>query len=203
MIDKYGVEQDPDCYLGTSILINLLNIRDDNLLLAAERDLSAIAAANIDFFEPPYNLNSLQTIHRLLFADIYEWAGEIRLIDISKGGTRFCTATRIMAEASKLFGQLHQQDYFVNLPRQQLMTAIADFYIELNVIHPFREGNGRSQRIFFEHLIANCGFNLSWQHITQEAWINANIEGYLGNIKPMIAIFEACIGDSFLDPHHL
>jgi cell filamentation protein len=61
---------------------------------------------------------------------------------------------RIEIEANKLFAQLQQQQYFQHQPFEQLIESIADLYCELNVIHPFREGNGRTQRIFFEHLLA-------------------------------------------------
>lgn len=95
-----------------------------------------------------------------MFGDLYEWAGQLRQIDISKSDTRFCTFSRIEIEANKLLNSLQQQHYFRDLEPQQLIYKLADLYCELNVIHPFREGNGRTQRIFFEHLIAYCGYGI-------------------------------------------
>ena len=88
MLDKYGVGQDPLCYPGTTVLRNRLDLTDDQALHDAERTLSEIAASAIDFDLPPYDLPYLQRIHRTLFVDIYEWAGELRTVDISKGTWR-------------------------------------------------------------------------------------------------------------------
>ncbi len=63
-----------------------------------------------------------------------------------------------------------------------------------NVIHPFREGNGRTQRIFFEHLLAHCGYGVQWSKInTKEVWIQANNDGFNCRLDGLIAIFEACV----------
>ncbi|MCF5659962.1 cell filamentation protein Fic, partial [Pseudomonas syringae] len=85
MLDKYGSDQDPYCYPGTSILKNRLNLISDGLLAEAERALSEVALSLIEFAPPPYDLPYLKYLHRLLFADLYDWAGELRTVDISKG----------------------------------------------------------------------------------------------------------------------
>src|SRR5690606_26758862 len=103
MVDKYGVGQDPYCYPGTSVLRNRLGLTSDEALNEAERTLSAIAASEIEFIPPPYDLASLKRIHHQLFQDVYDWAGELRTVDISKGGTHFCNVTRIEPEAEKIF----------------------------------------------------------------------------------------------------
>jgi cell filamentation protein len=115
MVDKYGAGNDPACYQGTSVLKNLLNIEDEDLLEEAEREISSISASEIEFSPPPYDLTYLQVIHRTLFADIYTWAGEIRSVDISKGETRFCSVNRIIPEAEKLFSHLSACNYFAEL----------------------------------------------------------------------------------------
>ena len=83
MLDKYGVGQDPYCYPGTDVLRNRLGLTDESALHEAERNLSEIAASQLDFDLPPYDLAYLQRIHRHLFADVYDWAGELRTVDIS------------------------------------------------------------------------------------------------------------------------
>lgn len=192
-MDKYGVGQDIYCYESSDVLINLLDLRDEHDLFDAERDLSLLAAEQIDFAAPPYNLAYLQDIHRKLFQDIYDWAGEIRRVDIAKDATRFCTTTRIQAEGDKLFAQLAKQNYFADLALPDLINAAAEFYVELNMLHPFREGNGRSQRILFEHLLLNVGVELHWANISKSEWIAANIAGVHVNYAPMQAIFRNCI----------
>jgi cell filamentation protein len=71
---------------------------------------------------------------------------------------------------------------------------VADAYSELNVIHSFREGNGRSQRILFEPLIINAGFEIRWWGITPDEWITANIAAFHGDPRPMEHVFDLCIG---------
>ncbi len=193
-MDKYGTDQDPYCYPGTSTLRNLIDIRDDATLQAAERDLSALAADSIQFSPPPYRLPYLQHLHYLLFGDLYSWAGEIRTIDIAKGETRFCHVPRIIPEANKLFDRLMKQAYFAGLPRVQLVNSVSELYGDMNVLHPFREGNGRAQRLLFEHLIIHCGFEISWLDIAPSDWLQANINAYHGDYRAMTRIFDVCIG---------
>ena len=194
-MDKYGELGDSlYCYSGTNILKNKLNIRDEQVLEQAELELSGLSSSLIEYAEPPYDLHYLQSIHAQLFGDLYEWAGQLRQIDISKGDTRFCTFSRIEIEINKLLNPLQQQNYFQGLELQQFISKLADLYCELNVIHPFREGNGRTQRIFFEHLIAYCGYGIDWSKInSKEQWVQANIEGFYGNLQPLIKIFELCL----------
>ena len=194
-MDKYGEKGDIlYCYPNSSILKNKLHIQDEKILEQAELELSEYASLHIEYTEPPYDLQYLKNIHYSLFSDLYEWAGELRQVDISKGDTRFCTFSRIEVEANKLFKQLQSQNYFQHLEQQQLIIQLADFYCELNVIHPFREGNGRTQRIFFEHLLAYCGYGVDWSQIeSQERWIQANIEGFHCRLDKLIKIFEDCV----------
>jgi len=196
MLDKYGVGQDPLCYPGSTVLRNRLGLSDDQALHDAERTLSEIAASTIDFDLPPYDLPYLQQIHRILFGDVYEWAGELRTVDISKGGTHFCNVTRIEAEAAKLFRQLATANWFEGLARQQLISAVAEFYGDLNMVHPFREGNGRAQRILFDHIIINAGYEISWWEVAEHEWAQANIDAVVCDYRAITAIFQRCIGQA-------
>ena len=194
-MDKYGEMGDSlYCYPNSSILKNKLHIQDEKILEQAELELSEYASLHIEYTEPPYDLQYLKNIHYSLFSDLYEWAGELRQVDSSKGDTRFCTFSRIEVEANKLFKQLQSQNYFQHIEKQKLIMQLADFYCELNVIHPFREGNGRTQRIFFEHLLAYCGYGVDWSQIeSQERWIQANVEGFYGHLDGLVQIFKECI----------
>lgn len=111
----------------------------------------------------------------MLFSKIYSWAGEIRRIDISKEDTRFCTTARIEPEANKIFNKLAERKYFVELSEEELIEKLAELYGDLNLIHPFREGNGRTQRILFEHIAWNCNYHLDWSVATKDEWVRANI----------------------------
>ncbi|MFT6916624.1 MAG: cell filamentation protein [Motiliproteus sp.] len=193
-MDKYGTGDDPECYPGSTTLTNLLDIQDAELLEDAEREITELTAIEIDFEPPPYDLHYLRSIHLTLFEDIYPWAGKLRQIDISKGDTRFCTCSRIEPEADKLFRGLANRSYFTGLKHDELVSALAEFYGDLNVVHPFREGNGRAQRILFEHIVVNCGWVISWDDISADEWIEASIDSYLCDYTSMEAVFHRCVG---------
>jgi cell filamentation protein len=141
MSDKYGAGQNGQhCYPDSDVLINKLGLTDEQVLEAAEIELTQ---ARIDQYEPDFDdisLPALRAIHFYLFQDLYDWAGEFRTVDISKGSTRFANVNRIESEADKLFRQLAQEDYLAGLPREQFVTRLAHYYCELNVIHPSAMG---------------------------------------------------------------
>lgn len=194
MADKYGSGQDGQyCFPGSDVLINKLWIIDRDTLEAAEIELTQV---RIDQFEPDFDdlsLSALRTIHFHLFQDLYDWAGELRTVDISKGGTRFANFGRIEPEADKLFRQLAQEDYLVGLPRDLFVARLAHYYSELNVIHPFRDGNGRAQRLLFEVISINAGFELRWEPIGQTEWAEANIAAYNSRLEPLIHLLERAL----------
>ena len=198
MSDKYGVGQDSYCYPGSTVLRNKLDIRDDSTLNDAEQQLSAVAAATIEFSPPPYNLASLQKIHRTLFSDLYDWAGELRTVGISKQDTRFCQPDFMEKEAGKIFKGMASANWFEGMSRSDLIVAVADAYSDLNVVHPFREGNGRTQRILFEHLVMNVGFEISWWGVENDEWLYANIAAYNCVLEPLQQVFNRCIGQQIL-----
>jgi cell filamentation protein len=165
-------------------------------LAQAERDLSEVAAESIDFAPPPYSLSYLQAIHRRLFSDLYDWAGELRTVDISKDDTHFCVTSRIEPEANKLFKVLADANWFQDLDRTNLINASAELFGDLNVVHPFREGNGRAQRILFEHIIVNAGYEISWWPVEPGEWIQANIDAVGCDYAGLVRVFERCVGQA-------
>jgi len=200
MRDKYGVIGDPGCYPGTDVLQNRLGLQDPGLLASAEAELAAVAVESIEIGEPPFDLAYLRELHRQLFADVYEWAGQLRSIDISKGQTRFCTASRIAPEANRLLEHLAEVDnHFVDLERSELVRRSAELYGELNMVHPFRDGNGRTLRLFFEHLILRCGYGVSWEPMDRDEWVAACIAAVGCDYGPLARLLDRCIGDSITE----
>jgi cell filamentation protein len=193
MVDKYGSGQDQYCYPGSDVLINKLGLTEEDALEAAEIELTQ---ARIDQFEPDFDnisLPALRAIHFYLFQDLYDWAGELREVDISKGGTRFANVSRIEPEADKLFRQLAQEDYLVGLPREQFVARLAHYFCELNVVHPFRDGNGRAQRLLFEVVSINAGYALRWEPIGRDEWIDANIAAYNCQLESLTALLDRAL----------
>jgi len=194
MPDKYGVLQDQYCYPGTDVLVNLLNIQDADVLAEAEAEFTAVRYRSYHSSIRPltdFTLQHLQALHFQLFQDLYLWAGQIRDVELAKGRTRFCISSRIEAEASKWFRQLPALAQ--NQSQQQLVGNIADIFCELNLIHPFRDGNGRAQRFFFEELLFALGYELIWPDLPQADWVNANIAGVDLNLEPLKKIFQQAI----------
>lgn len=105
-MDKYDATNDHYCYPGTNILKNKLNIQNLDDLEVAEREITAVTARRVIFKHPPYDLSYMKLLHHQLFSELYDWAGEIRNVDISKGGTLFCNWGRVEAESHKLFVSL-------------------------------------------------------------------------------------------------
>jgi cell filamentation protein len=194
MPDKYGVGQDVYCYPDSDVLKNLLGITDGEALRNAE---VAFTFFRHEQYEWPafrdFSLSTLKSIHFYLFQDVYDWAGEIRTVDISKGSTRFANWSRIEPEADKLFGQLERENFLRELPKNEFVGRLAHYFCELNVIHPFREGNGRAQRVLFEFAAINAGFELRWNGIDKQLWIPANATGYSGNLEPLIDLFMKAV----------
>lgn len=162
-------------------------------LETAEREITAFTIRSIQYSPAPYNLLNFKRLHLALFSELYTWAGELRNVDISKGGTRFCTCRRIEAEALKLFEALKKDKWLTELNKQAFCKKLAEYYCEFNMIHPFREGNGRVQRLFFEHLALFAGYTLDWTDINPEEWVSANIDGVDVNYDPMEKIFSRIV----------
>ncbi|WP_272682124.1 Fic/DOC family protein [Providencia sp. PROV129] len=194
MRDKYGIGQDSYCYPGTDILINVLNIQDVEVLEEAE---TAFTTARYLSYQSElsilsqFDFSHLKFLHFYLFQDLYAWAGKVRDIDISKGNTRFCTFSRIEPEAIKLFNIIPNLECHSNLT--DLIKDLAHLFCELNLLHPFREGNGRTLRFFFEEMLFVLGYDIKWPAISQQDWINANVAGVYLDLNPLIAIFTSAV----------
>lgn len=184
MSDKYGTGQDRlYCYPDSHVLINKLGFTCETELEAAEVELTQVRVGQ---FKPDFDdisFRALCTIHHFIFQDVYSWAGQLRTVDLSKGDTRFANVHRIEPEALKLFQQLKLEKYLIGLPRTQFVPRLAHYYSELNVIHPFRDGNGRAQRLLFEIIGINAGYELRWEPIGRSEWIAANIAAYKSQTK--------------------
>src|SRR5262245_1800090 len=139
----YDAVDDPYCYEGTSVLKNRLDLRTQAELDEFE---TAIVSLRAEEHLPGGDLDQqhYRAIHRHLYQDVYDWAGELRTVRTSKGGSTFCFPENIAAQMTKLFDGLARADHFRSLDPDIFAAAAAHFLSELNAIHPFREGNGRT-----------------------------------------------------------
>lgn len=190
--NEYDYEEDGTyCYPGTGVLRNRLNIRDGEKLSEAERSISLIRMMELE--EHPikgdYDLDHLKMIHRVLFGDIFDWAGELRTVDISKG-TMFCKCEFIESNAFKLFKQLRSENNLIGLKMEDMVFKLAYYLCEINAIHPFREGNGRTQRLFIKQLAFDAGYNLDFTGITDVEMINASVCGFVRDYSYMESLIK-------------
>lgn len=166
-----------DCYPCTSVLINKFDLRSQQELDRVEAVLVTAKAAQWE--ESPscstFDFEHYKAIHRHLFCDLYEWAGVPRSINISKKGTQFCPADEIPRVSSAIFRRLAEQDFFQSLSFDDFVDAFVDFYIRTNELHPFREGNGRTQRVFLAQLAQHAGYQLDFSCIDPDELMVATI----------------------------
>ena len=193
MNDKLSTGVDPYLYPGINVLENKLGIHEANRLAQAEMAFTALRAATISLGQPEMGLPHLCAIHQTLFQDIYPWAGKFREMDIYKEDTPFCHFPYIEKEGNNLMQELEDDGYLVDLPHDQFCKKLAHYYTGINLLHPFRDGNGRAQRIFFEQLIIHAGYDVEWKGIERDNWLDANKKAVFGDEKPLTAIFKQAV----------
>lgn len=178
------------CYPDSDVLINKMDIRDQAKLEEAERRLTMFRMS--DLLDVPvkgdFDLDHLKSIHRYLFQDLYSWAGEIRTVDISKSAV-FCKARFIEGQADELFGKLKEEHYLAGLPKERLVRRLAYYFSEINALHPFREGNGRTQREFIRELALKRGYVIRFARISRDEMMEASKESFLCRYEKMEALF--------------
>ena len=182
---SYEYERDDFyCYPDSAVLKNKLDIKDWETLEKAEREITGLKA--VQFSDSPFpdelNFNYIKKLHKFLFQDIYNWAGETRKVDISKGNI-FCQHELIEVNADFLMNELKAEKYL--LDTIDIVKRLAYYLGDLNSIHPFREGNGRTQRLFVAELARRAGYDLDFSGITPEEMIVASDEAFRHNYEPL------------------
>lgn len=163
-------ENDPYLIAGSTCLLNSLGILDTQLLNEAEKEISAAAYAELILspVRPTFDLSHLCQIHRRLFGDIYPWAGEIRTTEIAKGNKLFLPYRLIAKTIDAVFEELQQEAFLKGLPPLPFAHRAGYYLGRINAVHPFREGNGRTQRIMLDQLAEFSGYGFQWDAISGE-----------------------------------
>lgn len=196
MSDKYGNDRDPYLYSGLNVMRNRLGIRQAERLAQAAYEFTALRAATLGLGPLLRGLPHLCAIHQHIYQDIFDWAGDIREMDIYQGDTRFCHFAYIEKEGNALMQDLEEEGYLVGLEREDFINRLSHYYCEINVLHPFRIGNGIVQRIFFEQLAIHAGYQLDWRGIDPEEWAQANQSGAMGDLSALNAIFRKVVSEA-------
>jgi cell filamentation protein len=188
----YEVEDDTYCYPGTKVLKNKLGLKDQGELDAFEAEITAQRASEP---LPHGSLSYVQyrVIHRHFFQDVYSWAGKLRTVRISKGGSAFCFPENIDREMRRLFKELANEKYYAGLDVEAFAMKAAHFISELNAIHAFREGNGRAQLSFLTLLADDAGHPLDLEKLDPKAILEATIESFGGSEEPLASVIRDLI----------
>ena len=180
-------------YEGTEVLKNLLDIRDEKKLSDTERSLVSVRISEIN--QAPvkgnFDFKHLREINKFLFQDLYEWAGELRKCEMEKIDV-FCLYSNLDYFANVIFSKLEQDNYFINFSDQEKITKLVDLFGDINALHPFREGNGRTQREFIEELAKVNGISLDLTQIGQNTMIDASHKSMSGDNTKLYDLFEEC-----------
>ena len=166
------------CYKGSNVLINKLNIHDNKILKQAEEKIVAakLFILRQNTMIKNFDVNHFKGIHKFLFEDIYPFAGKFRTENIAKGFFSFAEWEFIEDELSNLLKKLNASNNLKNLKRDEFVKSIAYYLSELNVLHPFREGNGRTIREFIRELCYVNDYLFDLQKIEPEDFLNACIK---------------------------
>jgi cell filamentation protein len=185
---------DPYIDPTTGVLRNLLGYTDAAVLSSAESDISAAVLARLILrrLEGHYDLSHLQAFHRAIFGSVYPWAGEIRTVAIAKTEL-FCLPQHIRPYAATVFADLAAEKHLRERGRDDFLDRLTHYYAEVNAIHPFREGNGRSQRAFFGQLSRDAGWPIDWSGLHREENIAASVASLRGDNAPLRTMLDTLV----------
>ena len=181
-----------DCYEGTTCLVNKFGIKNEKQLSEIEADITFAKTSKLE--EIPlkgnFDLEHYKSINKFLFEDLYSWAGELRKINISKKGTNFANADELEYLCTECFQRLKENNYYRNTDLDSFVENIVDLYCTLNILHPFREGNGRTERIFISQLIRFNGYDIDFSDIDTDYLMFATIQSAQGITDNLVNLFK-------------
>lgn len=148
-----------------------------------------VSAFNDNPLKGNFDFDYLKTIHKYLFQDIYRWAGDIRNCNIAKQDL-FCLTENIESFANDMFNKLKKENYYMNYDYETTILKLVELFADINALHPFREGNGRSQRIFIESLAKINGINLDLTNVSNMEMIVASRESINGHYDKLNIMFK-------------
>jgi cell filamentation protein len=194
---------DPYLYPGTRTLKNRKNIRDAKELQNFESQ--SVLRRYLEARQHPipgnFDTSHLKAIHRRLFQDVYDWAGQFRVTPLGKeefiGGpvTWFTAPGQVSSELDRVYSDLVRIGFLQGLTLTDFATRAASLFVSIFRIHPFRQGNGRAQRLFLDHLGQAADHELNFDVVSEERMIRASVDADRGDISTMRRLFT-----DILDP---
>ena len=184
------------CYPDTGILKNRMNIHDAGRF--SEAEIRFVSIRLYQLYANPisgsFDFAHLCRIHHHIFQDLYGWAGKTRTVNIAKGNSLFCPAWNISGYADDVFRCYYKDCMRAKDSRSEFIHIIAAHYADLNALHPFREGNGRSQREYCRELCLQCGYLFDLTNTCCDEMLQASIDSLeKGDNTELEAIFQKCV----------
>lgn len=183
---------DPYLFSGTGVLQNKFGIRDATTLDAIERQF-VVQRASESVPEGNFDLDHLRAIHAHLFQDIYDWAGEVRTVEISKGGHQFQLRRYIATGMADIHGRLTKANMLRGLLSGAFCSEAARILGDVNYVHPFREGNGRTQLQYLKLLSRQAGHEIDLTRLKADIWLKASRGAHDSNYDAMAEAIAAAL----------
>jgi cell filamentation protein len=189
------VSGDPFLDPRTGVFRNRLGLTDRAALAAAEKTLTVLRVEQLKRRRIPgrYDLDHLRAFHWTIFQDVYPWAGQLRTVLIVKAGGSFCLPHLITSTAAEIFDRLAAADQLRGRDRAGFLDGLTPLLGEINALHPFREGNGRTQRAFVSQLARDAGFRLRWDGVDRDANIDAARAAADGDLGPLGMLLDPVV----------
>ena len=179
-------------YPDTEVLRNKADLLDQAALDAFEADATAVRMVELvnQPLQGKFDLKHLCAMHRHLFQDVYDWAGEIRTVDISRGASRFANFNLIEAYLTGQLEGIAKENYLQDLVPDAFVLRLAHYLGEINAAHPFREGNGRVQRLFCAQLAEQASYFIAFETVDQVRMYEVMIASFNGNNQPLTSLLN-------------
>lgn len=192
MNDFYEARNSIYCYPNSNVLKNKLNIMDATKLQKVETQLVLIKLYELrqKGITGDFSPRHLIGIHLFIFGDLYPFAGVLRTENIAKDHFRFAEWEFIEEELNRLSRLLQSENYLAGLSKEDLAKRLAYYLSELNVLHPFREGNGRTIREFIRQLALKNGYRFNLTKISAQDMLEASIKSIIDDSDLTKLIFE-------------
>jgi len=184
--------EDPYLVPGTSVLRNKLGFTDAHDLDYAER-LTVARRGKKGVPAGDFDLAHLRAIHHHLFQDVYDWAGEVRTVEISKGGSQFMFRQFIENGMADVHRRIVAAHCFRKTTREDFSQGAGVVMGDVNYAHPFREGNGRTQLLYLKQLAHRAGHRLDLLRVERDSWFAASRRACAADYAPMAACIFAAL----------
>lgn len=177
-------------YPKSQVLRNRFDIRNQKTLDKIERTLVAVRQRST-IPQGQFDLKHLQAIHHHLFQDLYPWAGQLRQVPMSKGSSLFMPPDRLEMGMQDIHNRLKSQNYLKSQERTAFAKEAGVIIGDINHLHPFRDGNGRTQLNYLKQLGQVAGHEIKLENLNAKQWIEASKSAHVGNYDQMSRAIES------------